>query len=208
MSNNVEIGIHACPYDEPVDVGSNTISCCFFFVGPTFVVGEPRARALIELMRNKLSSIYSCTKLLHHVFCYGAFAPNENYTLKGERRRKKNTIRIEECSMERMQAMKNVKALIYFIFLLLSFVVYFISVRCALSMPAMVSEDLYCECSQANNLMKIFRTHKEDTGVHWMKDVVDEDGALDCRRLCDSILYCTPFTLNSFIFFQSLSNLF
>lgn len=47
-------------------------------------------------MRNKLSSIYSCTKLLHHVFCYGAFAPNKNYA----RWNRELAIRIEECSTE------------------------------------------------------------------------------------------------------------
>lgn len=70
-----------------------------------FIFRTALAQALIELMRNKLSSIYSCTKLLHHVFCYGQLcAPTENY---GE---KKYGIRIEECSMVRMQSMKNVKA--------------------------------------------------------------------------------------------------
>lgn len=139
------------------------------------------AHALIELMRNKLSSIYSCTKLLHHVFCYGQLCtPTENY---GE---KKYGIWIEECSMVRMQSMKNVKA------------------WCRLPMLTDWMSRLYRELrSEQINLMKIFTANGEDEGCS-----VDGDGAHDCYRFrfdCSSSLHAIWIEL---IYFRSLSNLY
>lgn len=144
------------------------------------VVGVRRGRALIELMRNKLSSIYSCTKLLHHVFCYGAFAPNENYDGKTNTTRHLNWRMFDGANAGDEKCESS--------FLYSFSVVYFITLLGDVDAVLWV----YRDAAQANNLMKIFAALR---CVYWC--LMKMGRLIAIAR--HSILHCSSFASNQFI---------
>lgn len=158
-------------------------------------------------MRNKLSSIYSCTKLLHHVFCYGRLCAKWKLRLKKwERRTNKQTTTgnwIEECSMAvRCANAGDEKCESFY------------RVRCLFDIVP--SCDIDAEWAFAAWMSA---RHARQRIIQWkyfqrtrrrMMVGFDEDRCRVGRSIaitCDWILHCTSFGAE-LIYFLSLSNLY